>query len=47
MDEDRISRAEQMRDVIMQKLIETGEKDQLKDMLRDRLIQLGRDICHY
>lgn len=38
---ERIRRAEQMRDIIMQKLMETGEKDQLKDMLRDRLIQTG------
>lgn len=34
-------RAEQIRDIIMQKLAETGEKDILKDVLRDRLINSG------
>ena len=34
-------RADQMRDIIMEKLVQTGEKDHLKDMLRDSLIQSG------
>lgn len=40
VDEKQI-RAEQIRDIIMQKLAETGEKDYLKDILRDRLINSG------
>ena len=34
-------RADQMRDIIMEKLVQTGEKDNLKDMLRANLIQSG------
>lgn len=40
-DLDRQRRADLMRDTIMDKLAETGEKDKLKDMLRDRLILSG------
>lgn len=41
-DLDRQRRADLMRDTIMDKLAETGEKDKLKDMLRDRLILSGK-----
>ena len=44
VDEKQI-RAEQIIDIIMQKLAETGEKDYLKDVLRDRLINSG-NISH-
>ena len=39
--EDRVKRDEQIRDTIMAKLVETGEKDKLKELLRDRLISCG------
>ena len=39
--EERAKRDEQIRETIMAKLVETGEKDKLKDMLRDRLQQCG------
>ena len=39
--EARIKRDEQIRDTIMAKLVETGEKDKLKELLRDRLISCG------
>jgi hypothetical protein len=40
--DDKQIRAEQIRDIIMQKLAESGEKDNLKDVLRDRLINSGK-----
>jgi Transcription factor e(y)2 len=40
--DDKQIRAEQIRDIIMQKLSESGEKDNLKDVLRDRLITSGK-----
>jgi Transcription factor e(y)2 len=40
--DDKQIRAEQIRDIIMQKLSESGEKDNLKDVLRDRLINSGK-----
>lgn len=39
--EERAKRDEQIRETIMAKLVETGEKDKLKDMLRERLQQCG------
>ena len=42
-DFERQKRADVMRDTIMDKLAETGEKDKLKDMLRDKLILSGED----
>lgn len=39
--EERQLRDDEIRDTIMAKLVETGEKDRLKDMLRDRLTQSG------
>eukprot|EP01041_Mallomonas_annulata_P012845 gene12845-27078_t len=39
--EDRKKRDEQVRETIMAKLMETGEKDRLKDMLRERLLACG------
>ena len=39
--EERVKRDEQIRDTIMAKLVETGEKDKLKELLRDRLISCG------
>ena len=38
---DRRRKDEQVRAAIMQKLIETGEKENLKELLRSRLIQCG------
>ncbi|CAM9525225.1 unnamed protein product [Heterosigma akashiwo] len=38
---ERQRKDEQVRASIMQKLIETGEKDRLKELLRQRLIQCG------
>ena len=38
---DRQKRADSMRDTIMFKLDRTGEKDKMKDMLRDKLIHSG------
>ena len=37
----RQKRADHMRDTIMFKLDCTGEKDKMKDMLRDKLIHSG------
>lgn len=39
--EERARRDEQIRETIMAKLIESGEKDRIKEMLRDRLMQCG------
>lgn len=42
MDEaDRQKRADNMKETIMFKLDRTGEKDKMKDMLRDKLINSG------
>ncbi|CAM9474356.1 unnamed protein product [Phaeothamnion confervicola] len=38
---DRRRKDEAVRTTIMQKLIDTGEKERLKDLLRERLIQCG------
>ena len=38
---DRQKRADSMRDTIMFKLDRTGEKDKMKDMLRDKLVHSG------
>mmetsp|Transcript_22679 Transcript_22679/g.29669 ORF Transcript_22679/g.29669 Transcript_22679/m.29669 type:complete len:103 (+) Transcript_22679:168-476(+) len=38
---ERQRKDEQVRASIMQKLIETGEKDRLKELLRQRLVQCG------
>lgn len=40
--QDRAKKDEQIRDTIMAKLVESGEKDKLKEMLRERLVQCGR-----
>jgi len=39
---DRQKKDEQIRDTIMAKLVESGEKDKLKEMLRERLVQCGK-----
>ena len=39
--EERQKRDEQIRETIIAKLVETGEKDRLKEMLRDRLVSCG------
>ena len=38
---ERQKKDEQIRDTIMAKLVESGEKDKLKEMLRERLVQCG------
>mmetsp|Transcript_34697 Transcript_34697/g.59625 ORF Transcript_34697/g.59625 Transcript_34697/m.59625 type:complete len:107 (+) Transcript_34697:55-375(+) len=48
--EDRKRKDEAVRATIMQKLIETGEKERLKEMLREKLIETGwrddlREYC--
>lgn len=39
--QERRRKDEAVRATIMQKLIETGERERLKDLLRERLIQCG------
>lgn len=41
---ERVKKDEQIRDTIMAKLVESGEKDKLKEMLRDRLVQCGNPL---
>jgi enhancer of yellow 2 transcription factor len=39
--DERLKRDEQIRETIMAKLVDTGEKENLKNMLRERLIESG------
>ena len=39
--EERQKMDEEIRQTVMAKLVETGEKDRLKEMIREKLIQCG------
>jgi hypothetical protein len=45
--QERLKKDEQIRDTIMAKLVESGEKDKLKEMLRERLVQCGMLVIFY
>ncbi len=41
LQEERRRKDEAVKASVLQKLVETGEKDRLKDMLREKLVQCG------